>query len=422
MAKKLAIKSDFLKYILVLMSGTMIAQLINLALNIVLFKHFYDTVDSAEFGLFSRIVGVTAAVATARYEFAMPIAKADVHSFRLYRLSLRLAFISSGVTGLVVVIPMLLQGNVSDALFYGMIPLGMFLTAYYSIGTNWAIRNRQFRSISLSKVTSSGIGGLMKLGFGWLNVGYIGLIIGTIGGLIISNVWFFRNYRTANKQFDVKSKSPRSRLLAGEYKQFPIVNLPHTLMDAGRDLLVAILIVQLFTKADFGLFNMSYSMLRMPLMLAGLAISQVFFQRCSEKFNNGEDILPLVLKSVKMLVLISIVPFAFIFFFGDELFVWIFSEEWRGSGEYSQIMAPWFMLNFIASPISFLPLILKRQQEFFKMAMVGTSAMILGFWVPDYFFHASIETTLWIVSLSQALYFLFVIFKTFQYIKKAKSR
>ncbi len=402
------------------MSGTLIAQVINLALNVVLYKYFYDELDNAEFGMFSRIVGVAAAVATARYEFAMPIAKADVHSFRLYRLALRLAFISSGVTGMIVLIPMLFQENWGDALFYGMIPLGMFLTAYYSIGTNWAIRNKQFRSISSSKVTSAGVGGLLKLGLGWLGSGYIGLIVGTVGGLVVSNVWFFRNYRKANQKFKVKYNSPRSKLLAGEYKEFPKVNLPHTLMDAGRDLLVAVLIVQLFTKSDFGFFNLSYAMLRMPLMLAGLAISQVFFQRCSDKFNKGEDILPLVLKSVKILALVSIVPFGFIFLFGDELFVLVFSEKWRGSGEYSQIMAPWFMLNFIASPISFLPLILNKQKEFFKLALFGGIIMILGFWVPDYFFQASISTTLWIVSLSQVAYYLFIIFKTFQYIKQVK--
>ena len=190
--------------------------------------------------------------------------------------------------------------------------------------------------------------------------------------------------------------------------------------DPGRDLLVAILILQLFTKADFGLFDHSLRMLRMTLMLAGLAISQVFFQRCAEKFNKGEDILPLVLKAVKVLALISIVPFGLVFFFGDDLFAWVFSEKWRGAGEYSQIMAPWFMLNFIASPISFLPLILGKQRQFFLMAAVGAVSMILGFWIPDAFYNASIETTLWIVSLCQVAYFLFVIFKTFQYLKQVK--
>lgn len=404
------------------MSGTMIAQVINLLLNVVLYKYFYDEIDNAEFGLFSRIIGVVAAVATARYEFAIPIAKADVHSFRLYRLALRLALVSSGITGIIVVLPMAFQGNVSDALFFALIPFGMLLTAYYSIGTNWAIRNKQFRSISFSKVTNAVTGGFIKLGFGWMGAGYIGLILGTVVGLLIANVWFFRNYRLANNQYGVQFRSMRTKLLAKTYQDFPKVNLPHTMMDAGRDLIVALLIVELFTKSDFGYFNLSYSMLRMPLMLAGLAISQVFFQRCSDLINRGEDILPLVTKSVKWLTLISIVPFGFIFFFGDELFVFVFSEEWRVSGELSQIMALWFMFNFIASPISFLPLILKKQKAFFKMAMFGSISMILSLLVPEYFFQADIKTTLWSVSITQAIYFVLVIFKTFDYLKQARLK
>lgn len=403
------------------MSGTMLAQIINLGLSVILYQYIYDPEEAAELGLFARIIGVGAAIATARYEFALPIAKADVHSFRLYRLALRLALITSGVTGIVLIIPMALAGNVSDALFYGMIPIGMFLTAYYNIGTNWAIRTREFRSISFSKVANVGFGGGLKLLLGWLGSGYIGLIFGTIGGLIFANGWFVRTFRRANWKFDVKARSSRTRILAKTYEEFPKVNLPHTMMELGRDLLVAILILQLFTKADFGLFDHSYRMLRMPLMLAGLAISQVFFQRCAEGFNKGEDILPLVIKAVKVLTLVSIIPFGFVFLYGDELFAFVFSEKWRGAGEYSQIMAPWFLLNFITSPISFLPLILSKQKQFFYIAIAGAIIMILGFWVPDTFFHASIETTLWIVSLSQVAYNLFIIFKTFQYLREAKA-
>lgn len=414
--------SNFVKYIVVLMSGTMIAQVINLLLNVVLYKYFYNEIDNAEFGLFSRVIGVVAAVATARYEFAIPIAKADVHSFRLYRLALRLALISSGITGVVVLIPMAFQGNVNDVLFFALIPFGMLLTAYYSIGTNWAIRNKQFRSISLAKVTNSLAGGFVKLSLGWFGAGSIGLILGTVGGLLLSNLWFVRNYRVANSKYGVQFRSLRTKLLAKTYQDFPKVNLPHSLMDAGRDLLVALLIIELFAKTDFGYFNLSYSMLRMPLILAGFAISQVFFQRCSDQMNRGEDILPLVRKSVKLLILISIIPFGFIFFFGDELFVFVFSEQWRVSGELSQIMSLWFMFNFIASPISFLPLILKKQKEFFKIALFGSLTMILSLFIPEYFFDADIKTTLWSVSISQAFYFVFVIFKTFEYLKQARIK
>lgn len=404
------------------MSGTAIAQIMNLGLSIILYQFFYTPEESAELGLFARIIGVGAAIVTARYEFAMPIAKADVHSFRLYRLALRLAFISSGVSAIVVLIPMFLAGNVSDGLFFALIPIGMFLTAYYSIGTNWAIRTREFRSISYSKVAKVGVGGGIKLLLGWLGSGYIGLIIGTVSGLIVANGWFGKTFFRMNEKFNVKAKSPRTKLLAKTYQEFPKVNLPHTMMDVGKELLVAIIILQLFTKSDFGLYDHSIRMLRMPLMLAGLAISQVFFQSCAERYNRGEDIFPLVFRAVKILFLISIIPFGLVFFFGDDLFAWVFSEKWRGAGEYSEILAPWFMLNFIASPISFLPLILGKQRQFFVIAIVGAIANVCSFWVPDTFFNADIETTLWIVTSSQVTYYLFIIFKTFQYLKQARPK
>lgn len=404
------------------MSGTAIAQIMNLGLSVILYQFFYTPEEAAELGLFARIIGVGAAVVTARYEFAMPIAKADVHSFRLYRLALRLAFISSGVSAIVVLIPMFLAGNVSDGLFFALIPLGMFLTAYYSIGTNWAIRTREFRSISYSKVANVGVGGGIKLLLGWLGSGYIGLIIGTVSGLIVANGWFGRTFFRMNEKFNVKAKSPRTKLLAKTYQEFPKVNLPHTMMDVGKELLVAIIILQLFTKSDFGLYDHSIRMLRMPLMLAGLAISQVFFQSCAERYNRGEDIFPLVFRAVKILFLISIIPFGLVFFFGDDLFAWVFSEKWRGAGEYSEILAPWFMLNFIASPISFLPLILGKQKQFFVIAIVGAIGNVCSFWVPDTFFNADIETTLWIVTSTQVTYYLFIIFKTFQYLKQARPK
>jgi O-antigen/teichoic acid export membrane protein len=120
-----------------------------------------------------------------------------------------------------------------------------------------------------------------------------------------------------------------------------------------------------------------------------------------------------------MLALISILPFTLIFLFGDDMFAYVFSEKWRGAGEFSQIMAPWFMLNFIASPLSFLPLVLKKQRQFFLMAAAGTSMMLLAIVIPSFVFDADIKVMLWALSLSQTAYFIFFIFKILDYVRKS---
>ena len=101
--------------------------------------------------------------------------------------------------------------------------------------------------------------------------------------------------------------------------------------------------------------------------------------------------MPIMLKSLKVLTLISIVPFTLIFFFGDDMFAYVFGERWRGAGEFSEIMAPWFMLNFIASPVSFLPLVLKKQRQFFLMAAVGSIIMLLAIVIPSFVFETDIK-------------------------------
>lgn len=417
MIKKLNVNAEFLKYIVVLMSGTMIAQLVSYLFAPIITR-LYTPEEAAELGLFLRIISVGAAIATARYENALPILKADVHSFRLYRVAIRLTTIVSIVAVLILIIPFVFEENLYSYVFYALVPVGIFLTAVFNLGTNWSIRLKKFKSITYSRVSNSIITNAAKVVFGFMHVGYTGLIFSTIGGLILANIWFIKDYFETKKVFKFKLKSPRNYLLAKEYKEFPTINLPHTLMELSKDLVVAVLLLEFYSKEDFGLFDHSYRMLRLPLVFVGLAIGQVFFQRCAEKINNGEDILPMISRAVKTLALMSIIPFTAVFFFGEEMFAFVFGDAWRGAGTYAEIMTPWFMVNFIISPVSTLPLILRRQKDFFKIAIFGTIMMIATITIPYLVYEADIQLTLWIVSISQALFLIFVLYKIFDFVKE----
>ena len=417
MFNKSNLKSDLFKYIVVLMSGTAIAQVLSYLFAPVITR-LYTPAEVAELGLFLRIVGVGAAIATLRYELSLPIPKLEVHAFRLYRFAFRTALIVALCSLLIIFIPIGMDLNLDRVLFYVLLPIALLFTAIYNIGTNWSIRKKLFKTISYSKVVNSLFSGTFKVVFGWIGIGYIGLIVGMVIGIVVSCFWFLRDFLSAQRTYKISSRSPRNLVLAKEYSEFPRINLPHVLMDLGRDLLVAVLILKLFTKDDFGLYDHSYRMLRLPLVLAGMAIGQVFFQSCSEKINNKENIVPMLKKSVLTLTFLSIVPFVVLFFYGEELFAFVFGENWRGAGTFSEIMAPWFLVNFITSPISTLPMVLRKQKEFFKLAIVG-SLLILGcLTIPPLFYNATIITTLWILSLTQACYLIFVIFKIFDYARK----
>ena len=85
-------------------------------------------------------------------------------------------------------------------------------------------------------------------------------------------------------------------------------------MELAKELFIAIMIINLFTMSEFGSYAFTFRMLRIPLVLVGVSISQVFLQKCSENFNQGKEIKPILLKSVRTLGLLSIIPFTIIFF------------------------------------------------------------------------------------------------------------
>ncbi len=421
MLKSFNLKSEVFRNILVLTSGTFLAQLVAYVLMPIITR-LYTPDESAELGLFLRIIGVGAAIATARYELALPVTKLDHHSFRLYRFAIRTTVIVSLASLLLLIIPLLIAEGPSRKLFYISIPIAILLTAFMNLGTNWAIRMKRFNVISYSKLTNSIVGNVFKVIFGALGTGYIGLVLGTLVGLVISVVFFFKDFRISNKSYKINSRSARNFALAKQYVEFPKINLPHTLMDLSKDLLIVLIIWEMFGQTEYGLFNHTYQMLRLPLVLVGASIGQVFFQKCAEMINKGQSVVNVAISSVKTLLLLSIVPFATILIFGEELFAFVFGENWRESGVYAQIMAPWLMVNFITSPISSLPLILSKQRSFFLLAAFGTILMLGCLLIPKWLFDASIYQTLYITSYIQAIYLVFVIFMIFKFAKEFKNK
>jgi O-antigen/teichoic acid export membrane protein len=84
----------------VLLSGTLIAQVIGYALAPLLTR-LYSKAEMGELALYMRITGFIAAIATLRYEAALPLPKNDGHSYLLYRISLLISFVVLGISSVI---------------------------------------------------------------------------------------------------------------------------------------------------------------------------------------------------------------------------------------------------------------------------------------------------------------------------------
>lgn len=418
-------KSDFTRSVFILMTGTVFAQAISYLISPILTR-IYSTEEMGDLGVYMRATGFIAAMATARYELSLPLPKNDSHSFLLYRLSLRIAvYILIACTAIGTVYLFTKPFDLNELYFVLITLVSSVFIVMINLGTNWSIRKKQFKKISNSRISNSFISNGLRWLFGVLGMGSIGLLLASLLGYVVSSLSFIKELFHLNKDYKGSVSKPKTYVLSKEYKQFPIVSLPHALIDLGRDLLIAALIIAFFSKDVFGSFNHSYTILKLPLVVIGASIGQVFFNRCSEMINDGKPIANLLSRTVWLLFAASIVPFTLIFFFGEPLFSFVFSAKWAESGYYSEIMAVWLMINFLTSPVSSIPMILHRQKEFFILGLISTIIQLVGFGLFPLIIGTSKEsfvTILWFVSITQAIFLLFVVFITLYYAKKGVKR
>lgn len=412
-------KGDFIKSIMVLVSGTIIAQMIAYLLSPVI-SRLYTPTEMSYLSLLSRIVAFVSVIATIRLELTLPLPKLDGHARVMYRMAIRVSIWVS-LFCLIIALPFQWIGDIDPEYRFIMLvfPFAVFVLAFFNVGTNWAIRTKQFKSISLSKVLS-GIGnGATTTLFGFMHLGMKGPILGYLFGNLLSTLPFVKGvkWKIADK---IGFSKKREVYLLRHFKEFPMINLPHVLTDLGKELFIAFFLISQFEKEVLGLYDFSFRMLKLPINLIGISIGQVFINKASTTLNEGGKLFPLVKRSLLSLVGLSIVPFGTLMLFGDVIFAFVFGEDWREAGVYCQIIAPWLMVNFIVSPLSQIPLLIKKQKEFFFLSLIGTGLMIFGllsvFVLPvgmnDFY------TVLKIVSFSQ---FAFLSYVCFWLIQKVKS-
>lgn len=406
-------RGEFFHAVLVLSSGTVLAQAVGYLISPILTR-IYSTEEMGDMGVYMRAVGFIAALGTLRYEMALPLPKNDAHSFLLYKVSLKIALYMLFACSIIGLLYLLTQPFSWNQLgFVGFTLAGSLAMIFMNVGTNWAIRKKQFKSISLSKMLNAGVSNGLRWTFGLLGMGSLGLILATFLGFVVSCFSFLKDFKGLHSFYKPQSSYRKTAVLLRNYKQFPTVSLPHVMIDLGRDLLIAALLIYFFSKDVFGSYNHSYTILRLPLMVIGASIGQVFYNRCSVMVNQGESIFPLIKRTMAILFLLSLVPFGVIFFTGESLFGFVFSKAWQESGYFSEIMAPWLMMNFVISPVSSIPMILNRQKEYFIIGLIGTAMQLFCFGVLPFWIGTTKDafvTILWVMSISQALFLLFGVF------------
>jgi len=346
------LRSELLRSASILISGTVIAQLISILLQPFL-RRFFSPESFGIYSVYLSLIGIIIVISSLRYDDAIVLPKTDKESANVLSLALIFSFIFDlllfvfvMITGGKIITFLNLPSNFPVRVLY-IIPLGAFLYNSYQCINYWLIRKRKFYSVSLNKLLRRGSEGISQVTFALIKKSN-GLIYSDIIGQTVNVITVIIQTINNGLTFRVVSLT-KLKYVFKKYKDFPKFNLIPAFMSTCSYMLPPIFINKFFSSESAGYFDLTKLLLSVPLALVATSFSSVLLQRVSEKFNNRQSFLNELRPVILVVGLISLIEILAIVFFGENLFRFIFGNTWIFSGKISKIMVWSFTFNFIVS-------------------------------------------------------------------------
>lgn len=419
MWKKLC-NSNFIKSVAILMSGTIIAQIITILIAPVLTR-LYTPDDFGVLAVLMSIVSIISVIVTWRYELAIVLPKKDDEAINLLALSIIItAFMSIVITIGILLFRMffdLSRFNLNSTDWLWIIPLSTLLVGLYQSFSYFSTREKQFKRLSVANVSRSiSVNGIQLTG-GILKYNYFGLLIGYLFGQIVATVVLITQAFTNIRNISFKTIRYQTILhLFKKYKDFPLFSAPQALINSVSQNILPIYLTTFYGTAAAGLYAVSLKLLQMPVNLVGNAFRQVFYQKASDSINKELDIRPLFLKSTLLLLSLAIIPFILLCLFAPLIFAVFLGDNWFEAGYFARWMSIWLLFVFISRPTVVLFQILRLQKNFLYFESVGTTIRLLILTISSLLY--DVITTIALYSIFNAIYYLILFAYIFKKLNK----
>jgi lipopolysaccharide exporter len=403
-------KSTFFKNFYIVLSGSVLSQLVVVFTTPIL-SRIYSPEEFGAASVFFSLAGFFTILSTLQYEGAIMLPKRNIDAISLVWLSSILSWSNSLILLIVMFVFQDQFLNVfhmkSMSRLWLWIPITVLIYSHYSILSNWVTRLSQYKTIAYRHFFQSVSQSVTKIVLGKLSFVSIGLIVGTLVGVLASLFILlkgrFRDMLRLIRNMDWL----RMKKNAKKYDKFPKYTLLQGLMDTFQESVLLLVISMLYGNIKLGIYSFTFALLQKPLQVVGSSLGQVYYQDISKKFADHQEIHSDTLKLLKILAMAALAVYMPIVFFGPWLFDFFFGDVWWESGEIAQIMSIWLMLKLISSPISSVPNVTGHQRTYFVFTLVMNILPLMifssGYWL-NWNFHQVVYTNYLLLSIFLVFY------------------
>lgn len=403
-------KSQFLKSLTVLASGSILAQVI-VVLSSPIMTRLYSIDQIGEYTLVLTAIGLFGSVICVRYDMAIVSEENEDRVVSLIALSLLISFTLSIFVSIGYSIYYFIKGYEVRQIIFSCVciftllllnGLGNVLVAY----NNRCKEYKLMTSVNLIRATAKQ--GILISG-GFLHPATWMLVLSEIVGTILGVKRQSRTLGERTNHFsDFKKVTLNGLIEVGKnHKKQALFSTPALFANNFSYSSINLFIASLFGNTILGLYSISYRLLGLPLSLISSNVSRIYFEEASRQFESVGNYNKLLIRTTLIMVAISI-PMTICLIFLSPLFCsFFFGEEYYTAGVFVRYMAPMFGIRFIVSPLN-VGMIISRKQQYDLFFQIGFVVMSVMSYVLTKSFGWSVESYLLITScLYSVVYFIF---------------
>lgn len=372
-------RHSFLNNVAILGGGIALAQSINVLLAPALTR-IYRPVYFGQYALIMSFLNVASVGIALRYELGIVAANTERKAAELAFAACLFAIPMSALGG-----GILLSLIRFSLLGFGTLPThsvaftvcALLVSGMFSVIRYWFVRQEHFGCLSQAVVVQNGVRCLFQLVLGAMGGRLGGLLGGEVIGRTAGTSRMLTSAFRRMRPLILSSNAGSMAEVLGENWQLPLYSFPSSLIDSAAANISVPLLVWYYGANSAGYFSLVQRVLAVPLVLISASVADAFQARLAVYMRTEPASVKQIFRKTGLgLLCAGLLPTAFLVLFGELVFRLVFGRGWASAGNMAAIMAPFFLAQFIVSPLSRLVFVLEGQRWKMCYDMLALSGII----------------------------------------------
>lgn len=345
--------SEFWSGVIKLSAGQLIGQAITLAATLVL-SRIYTDADYGTFGIITSTASIIISIIGLALSSAIMVVDTEEDSRRVFSVAywMQLLLLAVILIGMFALMPV--KRFFETSIPY---PVALLLMALYiAINILCSMTRIYINRLKLNNILfwnsliNAGCTVLISIPMGFLNYGFLGLLVSAILAEILCTAQMMRAscpFRKIHGWKEVKQTIV-------ECKRFILFQYPSNMMGTFSNNMPNQALYNMFGDAALGSYGMCNKIFNLPMNLVVAPIQTIYFRTAAQMKDRTKELADFTYDFLQKMMLVAALPMIACMAFGEYIFGFVLGWQWMEAGLIAAIMCPYFLLWFCYNCITYL--------------------------------------------------------------------